>query len=82
MGHVSILLDEMGLDKMGLDEMGINPIGIGKIKKTLIIIGCEKYITRVIARISRGDFTRVQRSWFATVVLRVKCYFRKQLDYV
>ena len=24
MGHVSILLDEMGLDKMGLDEMGIN----------------------------------------------------------
>ena len=25
MGHVSILLDEMGLDKMGLDEMGINP---------------------------------------------------------
>ena len=23
MGHVSILLDEMGLDKMGLDEMGI-----------------------------------------------------------
>ena len=26
MGHVSILLDEMGLDKMGLDEMGINLI--------------------------------------------------------
>ena len=25
MGHVSILLDEMGLDKMGLDKMGINP---------------------------------------------------------
>ena len=26
MGHVSILLDKMGLDKMGLDEMGINHI--------------------------------------------------------
>ena len=24
MGHVSIVLDKMGLDKMGLDEMGIN----------------------------------------------------------
>ena len=24
MGHVSILLDEMGLDKIGLDEIGIN----------------------------------------------------------
>ena len=24
MGHMSILLDEMGLDKMGLDEIGIN----------------------------------------------------------
>ena len=30
MGHVSILLDEMGLDKMGLDEMGINPLGVLK----------------------------------------------------
>ena len=28
MGHVSILLDEMGLDKMGLDEMGINHFNI------------------------------------------------------
>ena len=28
-GHVSILLDEMGLDKMGLDEMGINRQNIG-----------------------------------------------------
>ena len=25
MGHVSILLDEMGLDKMGFDEMDIKP---------------------------------------------------------
>jgi len=25
MGHLHLLLDEMGLDKMGLDEMGINP---------------------------------------------------------
>ena len=24
MGHLHLLLDEMGLDKMGLDEMGIN----------------------------------------------------------
>ena len=31
MGHVSILLDKMGLDKMGLDEMGINwQTGIAK----------------------------------------------------
>ena len=26
MGHVHILLDEMGLDEMGLDEMGINRV--------------------------------------------------------
>ena len=32
MGHVSILLDEMGLDKMGLDEMGINLRGKWKLK--------------------------------------------------
>jgi len=25
MGHLHLLLDEMGLDEMGLDEMGINP---------------------------------------------------------
>ena len=24
MGHLHLLLDEMGLDKMGLDEMGTN----------------------------------------------------------
>ena len=24
MGHLHLLLDEMGLDEMGLDEMGIN----------------------------------------------------------
>ena len=24
MGHLHLLLDEMGLDKMGVDEMGIN----------------------------------------------------------
>ena len=26
MGHLHLLLDEMGLDEMGLDEMGINRI--------------------------------------------------------
>jgi len=26
MGHLHLLLDQMGLDKMGLDEMGINPV--------------------------------------------------------
>ena len=30
MGHVSILLDEMGLDKMGLDEMGLDKMGINQ----------------------------------------------------
>ena len=33
MGHVSILLDQMGLDKMGLDEMGINRLKVTKCKK-------------------------------------------------
>ena len=26
MGHLHLLLDEMGLDEMGLDEMGINHV--------------------------------------------------------
>ena len=30
MGHVSILLDKMGLDKMGLDKMGLDEMGINQ----------------------------------------------------
>ena len=29
MGHVQLLLDEMGLDEMGLDEMALNRCGQG-----------------------------------------------------
>ena len=29
MGHLHLLLDEMGLDEMGLDEMGINRFEVG-----------------------------------------------------
>ena len=28
MGHVSFLLDKMGLDKMGLDKMGLDEMGL------------------------------------------------------
>ena len=28
MGHLHLLLDEMGLDEMGLDEMGLDEMGI------------------------------------------------------
>ena len=40
MGHVSILLDEMGLDKMGLDEMGINH---RHASATKVVVSCCAY---------------------------------------
>ena len=56
MGHILILLDEMGSDKMGLDEMGLDKMGFGIRLK--FNPGC-KYQTQNIQILKKHDISRL-----------------------